>query len=118
MARQTTKTTVAKARHLRRAMSLPEVLLWRELRSRPLGVKFRRQHPIGDYVLDFYCAEAKLGVEVDGVAHDMGDRPERNEARTAMLLERGVTILRIPARELLQSPAAVAETIVRACRQC
>jgi len=48
------KRTTMNARHLRRQMSLPEVLLWRELRKRPNGVKFRRQHPTGPYVLDFF----------------------------------------------------------------
>src|SRR5689334_16373959 len=60
---------VVKARELRRHMSLPETLLWRLLRRAPNGVAFRRQHPIGPYVLDFYCPSAKLAIEVDGAAH-------------------------------------------------
>ena len=65
-----TKATVKLARKLRSEMSLPEVLLWRELRLRPGGYKFRRQHPAGPYVLDFYCAALGLAIEVDGMAHD------------------------------------------------
>jgi len=76
MARQSTKHTVRKARGLRRDTSLPEVLLWRELRQS--DVKFRRQHPIGPYVADFYCAAAKTIFEVDGIANNMGDRPEHD----------------------------------------
>ncbi|MEO6042140.1 MAG: DUF559 domain-containing protein [Croceibacterium sp.] len=67
--------TVRKARRLRREMTLSEVLLWREFRKRPGGLKFRRQHASGDYVLDFFCSDARLAIEVDGIAHDMGDRP-------------------------------------------
>ena len=51
-------------------MTLPEVLLWNLLRKAPDGVVFRRQHPIGRYVVDFYCARAKVCIEIDGFAHD------------------------------------------------
>jgi very-short-patch-repair endonuclease len=64
--------SVAKARKLRREMSLPEVLLWRVLRARPQGIKFRRQHASGPYILDFYCSDARLAVEIDGHAHEHG----------------------------------------------
>ena len=106
----------ATARRLRRTLSLPEGLLWRELRRKPQGVKFRRQHPLGPYVLDFYCAAAKLAVEVDGIAHDMGDRPERDEARDAFARSQGIEVTRIPASDVLTSPADVAESIVALCR--
>ena len=104
------------ARTQRKAPSLPEGLLWRELRAKAGGVKFRRQHPVGRYVLDFYCAAAKCGFEIDGVAHDMGTRPERDVARDAWLAEHGIRIVRIPAREVLDHPAGVAEAIVRMCQ--
>jgi len=78
-------------------MTLPEVLLWRELRKSPLGIKFRRQHPVGPFVLEFYCPQAKLGIEVDGMAHDMEGRPEQDEARTTGLAGRDIGLLRIPA---------------------
>ncbi|MDB5670096.1 MAG: hypothetical protein JWO25_1055, partial [Alphaproteobacteria bacterium] len=73
--------TIRIARGLRREMSLPEVLLWTRLRRRPQGFKFRRQQPAGRYVLDFYCHEAGLAIEVDGEAHDRGDRPQRDAER-------------------------------------
>ena len=69
--RSTTKATVAMARSLRRTMSKPEACLWQVLRTRPAGLKFRRQHPLGPYVLDFYCPIARLGIEVDGRVHEM-----------------------------------------------
>jgi len=114
MARQTTKRTVRIARGLRREMSLPEVLLWRLLRQ--TGVKFRKQHPCGPFVVDFYCAAAKLVIEVEGIAHDMGDRPQRDEARSRWLEAQGYRVLRIPAVEVLKDVEAVTESIVAACK--
>ena len=64
----------AKARQLRDELSLPEALLWRLLKGSPQGVHFRSQHPVGDYVLDFYCAKACVAFEVDGIAHEMHQR--------------------------------------------
>ncbi len=106
----------AKARKHRREQSLPEGLLWRELRGKRSGLKFRRQHPVGPYVLDFYCALAKLGIEIDGIAHEMGDRPERDARRDAFLEDQGIDIIRIPARDVLADPVAVAGMIVAECR--
>jgi len=103
--------TVRRARKLRREMSLPEVLLWQALRERPDGLKFRHQHPAGPYVLDFYCAEAKLCIEVDGEAHERGDRPARDAGRDALLQKYGVKTLRIPAREVLIDLDAVVRGI-------
>jgi very-short-patch-repair endonuclease len=106
----------AKARRLRREMTLPERLLWRELRGKPDGIKFRRQHPVGRYVLDFYCASATLGIEVDGIVHDMGDQPQQDLQRDAVLREQGIDVVRIAARDVLHSPGQVAESIVVLCR--
>jgi very-short-patch-repair endonuclease len=104
------------ARRLRREMSLPEVLLWRQLRLRPLGLKFRRQHPIGNYVADFFCASARAVIEIDGIAHDMGDRADRDQARDTRLLQHGFVVLRIPASEVLKDCVAVADSLARACQ--
>src|SRR3984957_9538215 len=63
--------TLKRARQLRREMTLPEVLLWEQIRGGRLnGLRFRRQHPIGPYILDFYCASARMAVEIDGAGHD------------------------------------------------
>jgi very-short-patch-repair endonuclease len=101
------------ARRLRRDLSLPEKLLW--VRLRGADVRFRRQHPIGPYVLDFYCPAAKLAIEVDGAAHDFGDRPQRDEARTRWLQREGIEVLRIPAKDVLADPDAVADALLRLC---
>lgn len=94
--------TVKRARRLRRELSLPEVALWAQLRARPNGLKFRRQHPAGPYVLDFYCAEVRLCIEVDGVSHEFGDRPERDERRNAILASHDIQTLRVTARDVLR----------------
>ncbi|WP_448663454.1 endonuclease domain-containing protein [Sphingomonas sp. CJ20] len=95
------KKTQDFARHLRRQLTLPEVLLWQALRTGPAGLRFRRQHPAGIYVLDFFCPAAKLAVEVDGEAHARGDRPERDAMRDSWLRAQGVRVLRIPAQVVL-----------------
>ncbi|MBD3837737.1 MAG: endonuclease domain-containing protein [Brevundimonas sp.] len=79
-------------------MTPPEARLWICLRRRGLGgLKFRRQHPVGPYVLDFYCAETKLAVEVDGQVHAHSDRAEHDRRRTEWLERHGVLVLRIVA---------------------
>jgi very-short-patch-repair endonuclease len=98
-------------------MSLPEVLLWRELRRKAAGVRFRRQHPVGPYILDFYCPEAKLVIEIDGTSHDMGGRPQRDDARDRWLAEQGLRVQRIAAAVVLKDPVAVADTIRRLCEE-
>lgn len=97
-------------------MSLPEVLLWRELRKRPEGLKFRHQHPAGPYVLDFYCPEVDLAIEVDGEAHGRGDRPTRDEVRDAWLNMRGARVLRINAADVLRDLEAVVRYITAFAR--
>ena len=100
------------ARKRRREMSFPEVLLWQDLRKEPGGWYFRREHPAGPYFLDFYCAKAKLCVEVDGEAHARGDRPERDARRDAWLAGHGVRVLRVPAAEVLCDLDAVLRHIL------
>jgi very-short-patch-repair endonuclease len=100
------------ARKLRRKMTLPEVILWHWLRQRPEGLKFRRQHPTGPYVLDFFCSDARLAIEVDGEAHSRGERPERDEARDRWLWSAGIETLRVPAAELLGDADAVLRWIL------
>jgi len=111
--RSTSKAVVKMARGLRREMSLPEVMLWQRLRLRPGGVKFRRQHPVGRSIADFYAPEAKLIVEVDGMAHDMGERPARDLERDAWLRGEGFVVLRVAAADVLRDVEAVVDGVVR-----
>ena len=100
------------ARKLRKKRTLPEVLLWRQLRLRPYSLKFRCQHGTGDYVLDFYCSDARLAVEVDGLAPSNAERAEHDGRRAAWLSSYGIETLRIPASEVLADVAETAEAIV------
>lgn len=97
-------------------MSLPEVLLWRELRKRPGGLKFRHQHAAGRYSLDFYCYGARLAIEVDGEAHERGDQPQFDAERDEWLRARKVRVLRIRAVEVLKDLDAVIRHIVDVAR--
>ena len=106
--------TVRRARRLRREMTLPEIALWAVLRTRPGDFKFRRQHPAGPYAIDFYCAETRLAIEVDGEFHGRGDAPARDAARDALLVAHGIVTLRIPAAEVLRDLDAVMRGIVDA----
>jgi very-short-patch-repair endonuclease len=94
-------------------MSLPEKLLWPRLRASE--VRFRRQHPIGPYILDFNCPFANLAIEVDGEAHNMGDQPEHDYVRIEWLRSRGIDVLRIPAKDALVDPDTVADGLSRLC---
>ena len=110
--RQTTRATVAKARKLRREMSPPEAILWQILRTRPAGLKFRHQHPIGPFVADFYCPSRKLIIQVDGIAHAMGDTPQRDARRDEWLRSHGYQIVGIPAVEVSGDLEAVLNFIL------
>ncbi len=81
------------ARANRNAGNLSEVLLWQELKQSKLGVRFRRQTPIGNYIADFYCAEKNMVIEIDGWSHD--DKYEYDKARDEYMESLGIHVLRI-----------------------
>jgi very-short-patch-repair endonuclease len=86
-------------RVLRREQTEAERRLWLVLRDRRLGAKFRRQHSVGPYVLDFYCAEHRLAVELDGGQHFHPHEVARDAARTAYLRARGIRVIRFTNAE-------------------
>ena len=93
--------TLKRARNLRKTMTLPEVLVWQALRGKKLrGLQFRRQHPVGPYILDFYCAAVRLAVEVDGTTHEL--RADHDERRDGWLAKEGIRVVRIPACDILE----------------
>ena len=92
-------------------MSLPENMLWQRLRGSQLGMRFRRQHPIGPYVADFFCPAARFVIEIDGEAHNRGEAPQRDAIRDTYMTERGFRVLRISAADVLRDANAVAEAI-------
>lgn len=101
------------ARQLRRQLSLPEMLLWRLLRLARRELRFRRQHPIGPFVADFYCPAAKLVIEVDGAVHD--GQQDADSKRDAYMISLGLSVIRIPAADVLADREAVADGIYRLC---
>ena len=108
--------SVSRARILRRALTPPEARLWVHLRRRALdGLKFRRQHPVGVYVLDFYCAEAMLAVEVDGESH--ADRFEHDARRTRWLESQGIAVIRFSAESVRVNLGAVLDIIADRARE-
>ncbi len=97
-------------RHLRRNMTDAERQLWRHLRLKQMGGwKFRRQHPVGNYVLDFVCIETGLAVEVDGGQH--AKNHEADAARSDWLKQQGITVLRFWNHEVLQDIETVKSVI-------
>ncbi|WOE76285.1 endonuclease domain-containing protein [Alterisphingorhabdus coralli] len=97
-------------------MSLPETILWRELRKRPGGFKYRRQHPAGQYVLDFYCAAAKLAIEIDGQAHNSERAAQTDARRSEFLRSQHVAVLRVPAKAVLENLEGAVMRIVEVCK--
>jgi very-short-patch-repair endonuclease len=109
--------TLKRARKLRSEMSLPETILWRELRKRPGGFKYRRQHPAGRYILDFYCAAASLAIEVDGHSHDGHNAEKADAARGHFLRSQGVATLRVPVSAVLGNLEGAVLRIVEVCEE-
>ena len=94
-------------------MSPPEVLIWVRLRVRLEGQpRFRRQHPIGPYVADFYCSAAKLVVEIDGAIHGEDAQREHDLRRDAYMERLGLRVIRVSAADVMADPDACAQGIV------
>ena len=96
------------ARRLRRPQTASEERLWELLRDRRLlGLKFRRQHAVQRFVVDFFCYEAQLAVEVDGGIHDLPEQEAADRDRQALLEATGIRFVRVTAEDVLRSPAIV-----------
>ena len=95
------------ARKLRKAASLPERILWSYLQKKKLGPRFRRQQPIGQYYVDFFCPELKLILEVDGANHDF--KLEYDNRRISYLNEKGYKVVRLEAKSILKDLSTVLE---------
>jgi very-short-patch-repair endonuclease len=94
--------TFERARRLRRELTLPEIILWDCLRKGRLeALRFRRQHPVGPYIVDFYCAGARLAVEIDGAGHGHPDQARHDGLRDQWLADRRIRVLRLAASEVL-----------------
>ena len=107
-------TLIARARILRADATPVERDLWAIVRGGKLGVRFRRQQPVGPFIVDFYCAAAGLVVELDGAGHY--DRQDYDERRTKWLAAKGLTVLRFANAEVLDRPQEVYIRIMAAVR--
>jgi len=102
-----------RARAMRKAMTEPEVILWSRLRGRRgEHPTFRRQHPFGSMILDFYCPAAKLAVEIDGATHWDDDARIRDVARDRWLAGQGVEVMRIPASRVYHDLHGVMDEVL------
>ena len=104
--------TQKRAKVLRCNLTQPEQTLWALLRRNQLGLHFRRQHALGPYILDFYCASAKLCVEVDGPVH--AERADDDARRDTWLAGQGIRTIRFTTEELERRPAVVLAAIAQA----
>ena len=104
---------LARACELRQPQTPAEATLWRHLRNRNLKYKFRRQHPIYRFIIDFYCAKAKLLIEVDGESHLEKDQIEYDKARTEYLEDLGYKVIRFTNNDVRYNINAVVDEIIR-----
>ena len=102
------------SRHLRQNLTKAEKVLWRHLRAhRCAGVKFRRQHVIGDFILDFYSPTLRLAIEVDGGGHTELSQARYDQQRTSALNDQGIEVLRFWNHDVLSKEHLVMEEIHR-----
>jgi len=96
---------------LRSTQTLPEAIFWQKVRGRQLGVKFRRQHGISEYIVDFYCAERRLIIEIDGDSHFTPDKQEYDARRDNFLKQNKFTVLRFTNRQIMEEINEVIEAV-------
>ncbi len=103
---------IERARYMRQNPTPAEKILWKRLRGKQVGgFHFRRQHPIGRFIVDFYCSAARLVIEIDGSIHDTTEQKEYDAAREAHLEEIGLRVLRFSNAEVMNATDAVVEAI-------
>ncbi len=100
---------------LRKTQTRPEQLLWFGLRKSNLNYKFRRQYGIGRYIIDFYCQELRLAIEVDGITHE--DKIEYEEIRNSFLKSKGIVVLHFRSEEIFNNLDNVVENIYYFCEE-
>ena len=105
-------TTKSQAAELRKNMTYAEKILWHRLRNRQINdLKFRRQHPVDIFILDFYCHERRLAIEVDGGIHNQEAQKEWDENRTYELTEFGIKVLRFTNEDVINDTEKVINSI-------
>jgi very-short-patch-repair endonuclease len=99
------------AARLRVDMTEPEKLLWESLKTKPFGFKFRRQHPIKFFILDFYCHKKRLSIEIDGGYHNNPEQKEKDKVKTAYLKSVDIKEIRFKNDEVINDINKVIEII-------
>jgi very-short-patch-repair endonuclease len=102
---------------LRKSMPKGEILLWQKLKTKQLGYKFRRQYGVGPFVLDFYCREIRLGIEVDGLTHDHTKQVVYDRERQKYLEAKKIKIIRFNSEEIFKDTDNVVERIFLVCQK-
>jgi len=112
---RTTAGIQQRAKELRQEMTDAEKMLWARLRGRQLGgLKFRRQHPLGPFIADYYCPEKRLVVEIDGGVHEI--QKEQDEQRTRQFEEFGYRVIRFRNEEVETNISLVLNKILEICK--
>ena len=107
-----------RARNLRKEMTDAEKKLWKYLRGKKLeGYKFRRQHPVKQFILDFYCSQCKLAIEIDGGIHQNPEIKEHDKNRTAEIENMGIHLIRFTNQEVFEQINDVLQTILRELKE-
>ncbi|WP_080767705.1 endonuclease domain-containing protein [Vibrio campbellii] len=101
---------------LRTNMPKPEEILWQRIRRKQLGVKFRRQHGIGRYIVDLYCAELNLVIEIDGDSHFSDEGKEKDTIRDSFMETLGIKVLRFTNEEVMKQTESVLERLFNLVR--
>ena len=101
----------AKAKQLRNNMTDAEMILWGYLRTKPFGYKFRRQHPIQQFIADFYCHPLQLVIEAVGMIHQKIETKISDKERDSALNSSGIKVIRFSNKEILNSMETVISTI-------
>ena len=104
----------SRRKDLRNHSTSAEATLWNLLKGSQLkGFKFRRQHSIGNYIVDFYCPKKKLAIELDGQVHKEEEQIIKDIARTTFLNEKGITVIRIENKNVFTNTSAVLDYILQ-----
>jgi very-short-patch-repair endonuclease len=108
-----------KRKYLRNNSTKAEVLLWKQLSGSKLnGLKFRRQHSIGHYILDFCCPEKRVGIELDGSVHGSDERRRYDEERQRFIEACNIKVLRFYNCQVMNNIKGVITSIVTSCEKC
>ena len=105
------------AKKLRNNMTLGEILLWNEVKNKALGVRFSRQIPINEFIVDFYCKDLQLAIEVDGSSHYYDNQPEKDRVRQEKLESLGVRFLRFDDADVKNNISWVVKEIEYTVRE-